>query len=163
MARTGQESDQEADQEAAESSRLRRIGVGVIGGLVLVAGVVMLALPGPGLVVVVAGLALLASEFDWAERWLDATRDKAQTSAQKSASSRRSVALTALGGLLLLAAGALCFTGEDFGIPLVSRVNSPLTGALLVLSGLIVIGLTLWQRRQLVAAGRRGEGPLAPG
>jgi uncharacterized protein (TIGR02611 family) len=47
-----------------------RIGVGVFGGLVLVAGVVMIPYPGPGWLVVFAGLAILATEFSWAERVL---------------------------------------------------------------------------------------------
>jgi tellurite resistance protein TerC len=49
----------------------RRLLVGVGGGVVLLAGAAMLVLPGPGLVVIAAGLALLASEFLWARRLLD--------------------------------------------------------------------------------------------
>lgn len=41
----------------------------VIGFTVLLAGVVMLITPGPGLVVIAGGLAILAAEFAWA-RWL---------------------------------------------------------------------------------------------
>lgn len=47
-----------------------RIGVGVLGGLVLVAGIIMIPYPGPGWLVVFAGLAILATEFAWAERIL---------------------------------------------------------------------------------------------
>ena len=47
-----------------------RIGVGIVGGLVLVAGIVMIPYPGPGWLVVFAGLAILATEFTWAERIL---------------------------------------------------------------------------------------------
>jgi len=47
-----------------------RIGVGIVGGLVLVAGIVMIPYPGPGWLVVFAGLAILATEFTWAERVL---------------------------------------------------------------------------------------------
>jgi uncharacterized protein (TIGR02611 family) len=47
-----------------------RIGVGLVGGLVLIAGIVMIPYPGPGWLVVFAGLAILASEFTWAERVL---------------------------------------------------------------------------------------------
>src|SRR5215468_10502274 len=43
-----------------------RIGVGVLGGLVLVAGILMIPYPGPGWLVVFAGLAVLATEFAWA-------------------------------------------------------------------------------------------------
>lgn len=47
-----------------------RIGVGVVGGLVLVLGVVLIPYPGPGWLVVFAGLAILATEFAWAGRFL---------------------------------------------------------------------------------------------
>ncbi|WP_228389312.1 TIGR02611 family protein [Cumulibacter manganitolerans] len=53
-----------------------RIGVGVVGTVVLVAGVVMIPFPGPGWLVVIAGLAILATEFAWAERLLDFTKAK---------------------------------------------------------------------------------------
>src|SRR5690349_12814029 len=45
-----------------------KIGVTVAGPLVILAGVAMLGLPGPGLVVIAAGLGLLAAEYPWARR-----------------------------------------------------------------------------------------------
>jgi uncharacterized protein (TIGR02611 family) len=42
-----------------------------LGFGLLIAGTVMLALPGPGLVTIAAGLAVLAREFHWAQRLLD--------------------------------------------------------------------------------------------
>ncbi len=48
----------------------RRIAVALIGTTVIALGVAMLVLPGPGLVVIPAGLAILALEFAWARRWL---------------------------------------------------------------------------------------------
>jgi len=55
----------------------KRIGVFIVGSLVCLAGVAMLVLPGPGIVVILAGLAILGTEFVWAERALDAAKDKA--------------------------------------------------------------------------------------
>lgn len=46
----------------------RKWVVGVIGGTVLLLGIAMLLLPGPGWVTIFAGLGLLATEFAWA-RW----------------------------------------------------------------------------------------------
>lgn len=48
----------------------RRIAVSVIGGTLLLLGTLLLVLPGPGLLVVFAGLTLLATEFLWARTWL---------------------------------------------------------------------------------------------
>jgi len=42
--------------------------VGVIGFVLLAIGVALLVLPGPGLLVIAAGIAVLALEFPWAER-----------------------------------------------------------------------------------------------
>jgi len=44
---------------------------------VLLAGVAMLVLPGPGIVVIIAGLAILATEYVWAERMLAEAKRRA--------------------------------------------------------------------------------------
>jgi tellurite resistance protein TerC len=49
----------------------RRIVVAVIGGTILLGGIIMIVTPGPGVVVIVLGLAILAVEFAWARHWLD--------------------------------------------------------------------------------------------
>ncbi len=49
--------------------RARRIVIFVIGGSVLALGVALLVLPGPGLLFLMLGLGILATEFAWA-RWL---------------------------------------------------------------------------------------------
>lgn len=49
---------------------LRRVIVGVIGFTVLLIGVAMVVLPGPAIVVIPLGLAILATEFVWARRVL---------------------------------------------------------------------------------------------
>jgi uncharacterized protein (TIGR02611 family) len=51
-----------------------RIGVGVLGTAIVVLGIVLIPLPGPGWLIVFAGLALLATEFVWAERLLTYAR-----------------------------------------------------------------------------------------
>ena len=48
---------------------LRKIFVGLIGGLCFIAGIIMIFTPGPAFVFIPLGLLLLASEFQWAERW----------------------------------------------------------------------------------------------
>lgn len=50
-----------------------QIVVGAIGSLIVVAGILMLVLPGPGWVTIFFGLAILGTEFRWARRsimWL---------------------------------------------------------------------------------------------
>ena len=47
---------------------MKKIFIAVIGGTVLLAGIALLPLPGPGTVVIAAGVAILATEFIWARR-----------------------------------------------------------------------------------------------
>jgi uncharacterized protein (TIGR02611 family) len=51
-----------------------RVAVGVVGGVVTVAGLIMVPAPGPGWLVVFFGLLILASEFEFAQRLLDFAR-----------------------------------------------------------------------------------------
>lgn len=48
----------------------RRVVVAVLGLSVLLVGLALVVLPGPALVVIPAGLGILAIEFEWARRWL---------------------------------------------------------------------------------------------
>src|SRR5689334_22485933 len=51
-----------------------RIGVGVLGALVVALGIVLIPFPGPGWAVVILGLAIWALEFSWAQRLLEYTK-----------------------------------------------------------------------------------------
>jgi uncharacterized protein (TIGR02611 family) len=55
-----------------------RVGVGIVGGLIVALGIVAIPLPGPGWLIVIAGLVVLATEFLWAERLLEFTRRHVQ-------------------------------------------------------------------------------------
>ncbi|MCI0516748.1 MAG: PGPGW domain-containing protein [Woeseiaceae bacterium] len=52
----------------------RRIAIGVTGGTILLLGVIMLVTPGPALIVIPVGLAILGLEFAWARLWLKRIR-----------------------------------------------------------------------------------------
>lgn len=51
-------------------SNTRKIAIGICGGIVLLIGLALIVLPGPAFIVIPAGLAILATEFEWAQRWL---------------------------------------------------------------------------------------------
>ena len=55
----------------------RQGGITVAGLGLLAGGVVMLVLPGPGLAVILLGLAVLATEYGWAARLLAGVRQRA--------------------------------------------------------------------------------------
>lgn len=60
-----------------------RIFIGVIGGLVTIIGTVFLFAPGPGLLVLLAGLGILATEFAWAASAIRKTKSIAQSTSEK--------------------------------------------------------------------------------
>jgi uncharacterized protein (TIGR02611 family) len=64
----------------------RRAGVTLAGGILLIAGAVMLVAPGPGILVLLLGLLVLSTEYAWARRQLDRHRGHA---ARARASARR--------------------------------------------------------------------------
>lgn len=53
------------------SQSIRKIVVGLAGGVVVLLGLILIPLPGPGIPVVIAGIVLLSTEFAWAGRVRD--------------------------------------------------------------------------------------------
>ncbi len=127
---------------------MRRVAVAVVGGALTLAGVALLVLPGPGFVLVAAGLAILATKFAWAARPLAYAKDKAQVGMDEVAQSKRRMALAVVGAVALLVAGVLEVAGVD--LPLVNL----LTASLLVLSGLGLLGTIVYARLRGTAARR---------
>ncbi|WP_330456736.1 TIGR02611 family protein [Streptomyces sp. NBC_00820] len=77
-----------------------QVGVFVVGLAVVVAGVVMLPLPGPGWLVIFGGMAIWATEFVWAQLVLRWTKRKVTEAAQRALDPRvrrRNIVLTVLG------------------------------------------------------------------
>lgn len=55
---------------------IRKVIIFIVGCIVLLAGVVMLITPGPGLLGIIAGLLILSTEFEWAKQYLENARRK---------------------------------------------------------------------------------------
>lgn len=78
-----------------------RIIIGAIGGLVTVFGAIALVGPGPGILIVLAGLGILATEFAWAARVMVHTRTYAQKAADKAGIPKwAQLALVAIGAVI---------------------------------------------------------------
>ena len=98
---------QERKERHEEAGILKRIGVVVLGVLLVLAGIVMSGpgVPGPGILVILIGLSFLALEFDRAERLLERAivwGDNAAERAQNA--SPRQKAITAVIGTIAVAA-----------------------------------------------------------
>ncbi len=61
----------------------RRIAIAVVGTTVVLLGVAMLVLPGPGLLTIVGGLAILGLEFAFARRWLQRIKKETRNTVEK--------------------------------------------------------------------------------
>jgi uncharacterized protein (TIGR02611 family) len=100
-----------------ERNRIIRVVVALFGFLVVLAGLAMLVLPGPGLLVIAIGLGTLALEFVWAERLLERTVDKMDEAADAvKRSSRKQRALGVVLGVL--AAAGLVAVAVLWDVPL---------------------------------------------
>jgi|SRR5262245_59927925 len=98
---------QERRERHQARNRFVRIGAAIGGFLVVLVGIIMIPLPGPGLLVVAVGLAILALEFAWAEQLLEKTVDRLSEASEKvRRASRLEQALVVLLGAVVVA-GAL--------------------------------------------------------
>lgn len=76
----------------------KRIAVTVVGGVLVVAGIAMLVLPGPGILVVVAGFAVLGIEYAWAAAALERTKRAAETAGRVAKDTAGKAGRAAVGG-----------------------------------------------------------------
>ena len=116
--------------------------VAVLGGLLTLAGIGLLVLPGPGFVLVAAGLAVLATRFSWAKKPLDYARDKAEQGIEEVGKSPWRAAGAAIAAAVLNALGVLALAGVD--LPFVNTLSA----VVLIISGLFLIGTIFFARRQ---------------
>ena len=100
-----------------KSRLIYRLVVGVVGAVITIGGLVLIPAPGPGWLVVFLGLAVLASEFDWADRLLSYARH--QVGRWTDWAARQSWAVRLLLGLVTLAllVGLLWVTLRLTGVP----------------------------------------------
>jgi len=130
---------------------LRRIAVTIVGTVILAVGVVLLVAPGPGLLVILLALIVLAVEYEWARRNLSAVRARARSAADKTAASRVATATAVLFGVGAIGlGGVLIFTDV---LPL-SGVG---TGVSVALGGLTVLVTTAYSVRELRRAKKADE------
>lgn len=82
-----------------------KIVVTVVGTLVVLAGIVMMVTPGPAFLMIPLGLAILAIEWDWANRWLEKAKDQARKAeAMDPKVRRRRMLLTGLATVVVVGA-----------------------------------------------------------
>ncbi|MEU1915770.1 TIGR02611 family protein [Streptomyces massasporeus] len=125
------EQDRGLGSRAPEFIKARRalhvswqVGVFIIGLAVVVAGIIMLPLPGPGWVVIFGGMAIWATEFVWAQLVLRWTKRKVTEAAQRALDPRvrrRNIILTSIG--LVIVGVLVGFYLWKFGITMPWKIK----------------------------------------
>jgi len=128
---------------------MKTVVVAVLGVLLLLAGVALLVLPGPGFVLIAAGLSILATRFNWARKPLDYAKGKADQGVQEVGQSKLKATLALVCALGLIVIGILALIGLD--VPFVSAI----TAVLLILSGLFLLGTIVYARFRHQPTNRR--------
>jgi protein-S-isoprenylcysteine O-methyltransferase Ste14 len=116
---------------------LKKFAVTILGAVLLLAGLAMMVLPGPGIVVIVAGLAVLATEYVWARSLLDRARTQAAKAQEAAVANRWRTGATVLFGLGMIGLGVAMLV-LDLDVPFWGGV----TGAVLIVTALILLTTT---------------------
>lgn len=128
-------------------STVRKAGVLVLGWAMVLVGIAALVLPGPGLLLLFAGLAVLSTEYAWARSRVEPVKVQALKTAADSVRTKTRIAFSLLSALALTAVGVLW--GLDPQIPELGPFGPRLpfggwaTGSTLVLSGIIALVLVI--------------------
>lgn len=135
------------------TSRFRRIALEVLGWTLLVAGAFALILPGPGLLGVFAGLAILSQQYEWAERRVRPVEIMALKSAAQSVQTWPRIIGSTAGALSLAAIGVFWGIGTDAPDwwPVADRwwlLGGWGTGGTLIASSLIALAMIVYSFRR---------------
>ena len=134
------------------SRAARSIAAQVLGWILVVAGVAALVLPGPGLLALFAGMALLATQYSWAERRLAPVRQAAHKSARHSVETTPRILMSVLLALGLVGTGVVwgLRPGAPGWWPVAEGwwlVGGWGTGATLIASGIVAAAMVIYSVR----------------
>lgn len=139
--------------DMAVRKHLRRIFLESLGWLLVALGLVALVLPGPGLLMLFAGLALLSTQYEWAERRVAPVQKAALKAAAESVETWPRILFS------ILCAWGIIAVGVEWGIHppapswwrLADKWWLPggwAIGTTLIGSGLIALGLIIYSFRR---------------
>lgn len=124
----------------------------IVGWILVVVGVVALVLPGPGMLMVFSGLAILSQRYEWAEKRLRPVEVAAMRGAAKGVETWPRIISSLLGSSVLIALGVLWLVlpAQPGWWPLPDWLWLPggrMVGVTLIFSGLVAVGLVVWSYR----------------
>jgi uncharacterized protein (TIGR02611 family) len=132
---------------------LKRAVLEVLGWALVAGGIAAIFLPGPGLLMLFGGLAILSQQYEWAERRVRPVERAAMKAASDGVQSWTRVTLSFLGCCWLGAMGALWLWNPDapdwWPLPEMAWLpGGPTAGITLVASALIALGLLVYSFRR---------------
>lgn len=132
---------------------LRRLAIEIAGWTLVLAGIAALVLPGPGLLALFAGLAILSQQYEWAERRVRPVEILALRSAAEGVKTVPRIVMSCLGALSIAAVGVVWGVGIDVPSwwPLDERWWLPggwATGATLIASSVLALALVGYSVRR---------------
>lgn len=137
---------------------VKRSIVTIVGLLIVVGGIALMVLPGPGILLVVVGLAVLATEYAWARNLLGAAKEKAVKAQEEAVASPWRTGATVIFALAMIGAGVAMLLVEDVAWPawdsLFDTFWTPLTGGIVIVTSVILLTTTA-----LAVRDARSDGP----
>lgn len=135
------------------NAAVKRIGLELLGWLLLAAGVAALVLPGPGLLLTFAGLAVLSTQYDWAKRWTHPVKIRAMRAAAEGVETIPRIAMSSIAALALGAVGVIWLVAPAAPSwwPIGERwwlFGGTTVGITLVASAVIAIALLIYSVRR---------------
>jgi len=131
----------------------KRIGLELVGWVLVLGGIAAIILPGPGLLMIAGGLVLLSQQYEWAERRVDPIKREAMRGAANSVETWPRIVATALMAVLIAAAGVLWWMQpavadwwpfrDSWWLP-----GGKATSISQFLSAIIVVALLVWSYRK---------------
>ena len=135
------------------SGAAKRLVLETVGWLLVIGGIAALVLPGPGLLMVFAGLALLSQQYEWAERRVEPIKEKALKAAAEGVETTTRITLSVTFALILVACGVLWIWSPPAPVwwPIHDRwwlAGGLPTGITQILSGIIAIVMIAYSYRR---------------
>ena len=131
-----------------ESHPAKRMIVLVVGGALVLLGIVLLVLPGPGLLLVLGNV---LRPVTYVNRYIDPIHHRAMQAPEQSASSPLRLTCSILAGIALIVAGVV------WGVVKTLPLGGWPTGSSLILSGLVLLGLLVFSYARVQRRRRFGR------
>lgn len=131
------------------------IGAEILGWTLLLVGLLMLVLPGPGILGAFAGLVVLSTRYEWAHRLRHASKEKVQESIKASVATRTRIVVSLIFSFLLIGWGGILIWDPrlpealHFSLgPLTVGPHIPgagtVMGCVVIVSALVAVGLVTY-------------------